>query len=91
VRWPAQRKSIEEIKALCLEVKAICSGFNFAAELQSVVDSIRMGAASLTSLQAQRDASAQVKVLELFINGLGGGTAADAKPAKGWFSWFGQK
>jgi hypothetical protein len=74
-------------------VKTICSGFNFAAELKAVVHSVRMGQQQLTSLKAQADADAQIKVLETFIDGLGAkerGRAAAEKPSL--FGWlFGRK
>jgi hypothetical protein len=57
-------------------VKTICSGFNFADELQSVVAAMRMSARQLKNIAARREADQTIATMTAFIDALSRGDGA---------------
>ncbi len=57
-------------------MKTICSGFNFADELQSVVAAMRMSARQLKNIAARREADQTIATMTAFIDALSRGDGA---------------
>lgn len=66
----AQQGKMREIKDLCTDVKRIVTSFNFVDELRSVLDSLEMEKAQMTSNKARDEAEATIQDLRNFIDGL---------------------
>ncbi len=58
----------EEIKQLCIQLRALCSGFNIAQELHALIDQLEAESAMLKNIEAKQQANAFIRSLKDFCD-----------------------
>lgn len=66
----ALQQKNKEIKARCNELRRICSGFNLAAELHSLIDQLEIESSMLRNIDARKQAEELIRSLKEFCTSI---------------------